>query len=136
MSRRIRSREVLVQMFYQMTMLGDFSEDVKEQFLEERTEGEPNLDEAYMTKVLNLFREHQTEIDGLIGAGSKNWKFTRISKIDLAILRVAVTEVLFLRRDIPQAASINAAVELAKVYGGEKSPKFVNGILGWVVNGR
>ena len=67
-------------------------------------------------------------IDEKIAANSQSWAITRISKVSLAIMRVAVYEILMCD-DIPVNVSINEAIELAKKYDEEKSPKFVNGVL-------
>jgi N utilization substance protein B len=68
------------------------------------------------------------EIDALITEHSRRWKIKRIGKIELAILRLALYEIVF-RADIPLKVSINEAVELAKRFGDEHSKAFVNGIL-------
>lgn len=67
-------------------------------------------------------------VDELIRKYSQNWKFDRISKIDLAILRLAIYELLF-RKDIPPIVSINEAIELAKELSTSDSKRFVNGVL-------
>ena len=68
-------------------------------------------------------------IDAMISAHVTGWTFERIAKVDLSILRLATFELLY-RDDIPEGASINEAVELGKRFGGEKSAKFINGVLG------
>ena len=76
--------------------------------------------------------EHRDEIDEKISAHLKQgWKISRISKISLALLRVAIYEMLY-QDDIPVSVSINEAVELAKKYTGEDDSAFVNGVLGAV----
>jgi len=72
---------------------------------------------------------HQTRIDATIEEISENWSLMRMPLVDRNILRLAVFEMLFLD-EVPDSVSINEAVEMAKVYGGEDSSKFVNGILG------
>lgn len=72
--------------------------------------------------------EQIVPIDATIKEYSQNWKFDRIGKVDLAILRLAVFELLF-RKDIPPIVSINEAVELAKELSTADSKRFVNGIL-------
>ncbi len=67
-------------------------------------------------------------IDGAIEAKSKNWALSRMARVDLSILRLAVYELLF-RPDIPKNVTINEAIEVAKKFGTEDSPAFVNGIL-------
>ena len=69
------------------------------------------------------------EIDGLIGKFSESWEVSRMPITDISIMRLAVYEILC-EPDIPVSVSINEAVELAKLYGGDNSPAFVNGILG------
>lgn len=68
------------------------------------------------------------QIDGVIGKHSDNWKLSRIAKVELAILRLALYEILH-RQDIPLKVAINEAIELAKGFGDENSRGFVNGIL-------
>ena len=74
---------------------------------------------------------HEEELDALISRFAKDWSITRLSRVDLTILRISAYELLY-RPDVPRASSIDAAVELAKTYGGEKSAPFINGILGSV----
>jgi N utilization substance protein B len=68
------------------------------------------------------------EIDKLIAETSKNWAISRMAKVDLNILRLAVFEINF-RIDIPLNVTINEAIEVAKKFGTEDSPAFINGIL-------
>lgn len=73
--------------------------------------------------------EHLDEIDQLIEPKLKNWKLSRISKVSLSILRVAVYELKYMD-DVPTNVSINEAVELAKQYANEDDYSFINGVLG------
>ena len=68
-------------------------------------------------------------IDDIIEDISENWVLSRMPLVDRSILRLAAYEMLY-RDDVPDSVSINEAVEMAKVYGGEDSSKFVNGVLG------
>lgn len=70
-------------------------------------------------------------IDGLIGKYAKDWTIDRMAKVDLAILRLSVYEILY-NETIPAGVSVNEAVELAKKYSSDESPSFINGILGKV----
>lgn len=72
--------------------------------------------------------DHLEEIDGTIQLYSQNWKFSRIAKTDLAILRLALYELIH-REDIPPVVSINEAIDLTKMLSDEDSKRFVNGIL-------
>ncbi len=72
--------------------------------------------------------EHLEEIDEAIRERAQNWEFKRIAKIELAVLRLAVFEMLY-RNDIPPIVSINEAIDLSKEFSGPDSRRFVNGIL-------
>lgn len=72
---------------------------------------------------------HQSRIDSVIETISQNWVLSRMPLVDRNILRLAAYEMLYLD-DVPESVSINEAVEMAKVYGGGDSSKFVNGVLG------
>ena len=75
--------------------------------------------------------EHCAEIDELISAFAHNWSRDRLSRVALAILRLAIYEMQWVE-DIPVSVSINEAVELAKRYGGEADATFINGVLGGI----
>jgi N utilization substance protein B len=79
-------------------------------------------------------RDKREEIDSRIAGKSRNWSIARMSRVDLNILRLAIFELLF-RADIPRNVTINEAVEIAKKFGTEDSPAFVNGILDEVAAG-
>ena len=69
------------------------------------------------------------EIDKRIEETANSWKISRMGKVDLTVLRLAVYEMEF-DEDVPVGVAINEAVELAKKFGGDDSPAFINGILG------
>jgi N utilization substance protein B len=72
--------------------------------------------------------KNREAIDAQIRAMAQNWEFERIAKIDLAILRIAIYEMLH-RRDIPPVVSINEAIEISKQFSNADSKRFINGIL-------
>lgn len=72
--------------------------------------------------------EHVEEIDGHIRGLAHNWEFDRIARIDLAILRVAIFEMVF-RKDIPPVVTINEAIDLSKQFSNADAKRFINGIL-------
>lgn len=78
--------------------------------------------------------EKKDNLDGLIEKYSKGWKVKRLPKVNLAILRLAAYEILFVD-DVPESVAINEAVELAKKYSGESDYSFINGVLGALVKG-
>jgi N utilization substance protein B len=90
-------------------------------------DGEPT---EYCRDVVLGVEAHQARIDKLIEQTSDNWTLSRMPLVDRNILRLAVFEMLYRDEDVPDSVAINEAVEMAKVYGGEDSSKFVNGILG------
>ena len=92
----------------------------------EGKQGQENRD--YLTNKCNDIFSHITELDEAINEVSSGWKTSRMSKVDLTIIRLAVYEMRY-EEDIPVAVSINEAVELAKKYGTDDSASFVNGIL-------
>ena len=78
--------------------------------------------------------EKKDNLDGLIEKYSKGWKVKRLPKVNLAILRLAAYEILFVD-DVPESVAINEAVERAKKYSGESDYSFINGVLGALVKG-
>ncbi|CEP81692.1 transcription antitermination factor NusB [Paraclostridium sordellii] len=91
------------------------------------------IDRKYLNEMVKNGELNKSTIDELISKYAKNWTINRMAKVDLAILRLAVCEILYIP-NIPTKVSINEAIELAKLYCDDKSPKFINGILGSVVN--
>ena len=89
-------------------------------------------DESYIQGKFNQIREKLPEIDKILNETSKGWKTSRMGKVDLSILRLAAYEVLY-DEDVPTSVAINEAVELAKKFGGDDSPSFINGVLGKMV---
>lgn len=76
--------------------------------------------------------EHLEEIDRKIEEKSNGWSLKRLAKADITALRLAIYEIQY-DEDVPAGVAVNEAVELAKLYGTDKSPAFVNGVLGSVV---
>ena len=88
-------------------------------------------EQAYMEDKYGKVQEHLEEIDNILNEKSTGWKTKRMSKVDLNILRLAVFEMKY-DEDVPVKVAINEAVEISKVFGGEDSASFINGILGKV----
>jgi N utilization substance protein B len=74
------------------------------------------------------------EIDGIIAKAAPAWPVEQMPSLDKNILRIAIFEILFDNKLVPAKVAINEAVELAKEYGGQNSPRFVNGVLGTVMS--
>jgi len=83
----------------------------------------------YMTRLVRGVSVHSAELDGYIDKYSVGWKFGRISRTAVAIMKTAMFEVLYMP-DVPDRAAINEAVELAKRYEPPETVSFVNGVLG------
>ena len=82
----------------------------------------------YIQNKTDLILEKKTELDDRINAAADRWKTERMTTVDLTIIRLAVYEMVY-DEDVPTGVAINEAVELAKRYGTDQSPAFVNGIL-------
>ena len=100
-----------------------FVEDLKEE--KEVSE----QDEAYILAKCRKIMEMLQQLDQEINEAAKGWKTSRMGKVELTILRLAVYEMKH-DEDVPVGVAINEAVELAKQYGQDDSPAFINGILG------
>lgn len=89
----------------------------------------PTVEEyAYLTNRFQTILEKLNEIDNLISGVASGWTLSRMGKVELTILRLAVFEMRF-DEDIPVKVAINEAVELAKTFGGDDTPGFINGVL-------
>ena len=86
-------------------------------------------DRSYMEEKVAAVLEKVEEIDVILNQTSKGWKTSRMNKVDLTILRLAVFEVCY-DDDVPTGVAINEAVELGKRFGSDESGAFINGILG------
>jgi len=143
---RSEAREIAVRLCYSIAA----SETDVEQFLadffseehyatlaaeDERFAAVPEpRDIRYITEVVTGVGRHWAELDGYIEKYAKGWKFDRISRTALAIMRTAMYEILYVA-DVPTGAAINEAVELAKRYEEEETVPFVNGVLGSFARG-
>lgn len=126
---RNQARELIMQLLFQMEAQKEYNIEIKENFL--RDKGDLKIQKQYIDQVYNSILENKDEIDKTIDESSVNWKINRMSKVDLAIARLAVAELLYID-DIPTSVSINEAINLAKKFGANDSGKFINGVLGKV----
>ena len=94
----------------------------------ETLEDAEEKDKQYIQNKYEAVVSHTEEIDELLNENATGWKTTRMNKVDLSILRLAVYEIKW-DEDVPDKVAINEAVELAKRFGGDSSPSFVNGVL-------
>lgn len=126
MSRKL-TREIVMNTLYQMEMHSNFCANDFNLYLADNILDDKELE--FGKKVVSLFSENKETVDESVKTYLKGWTLDRISKVDLSIIRVAVTEMLYLE-ELTTAISINEAVNLAKKYSDEESASFVNGILG------
>ena len=82
----------------------------------------------YVKTLVTLIEDYLEEIDAYIGSALENWHLDRVSSIDRGILRIGAVEIFYLD-EIPPKVSIQEAILLAEAYGGNDSPRFVNGVL-------
>ncbi len=128
--KRKETREEAVKISYCMDINKDFDKNLPCKFIN-HFEIE-DVDTEYLNKTIDDLIDNIEVIDKYITDNSKDWKINRIAKVDLAVLRVAIAEILY-NDQIPESVSINEAVEISKKYSNEDSHKFINGILGTVV---
>lgn len=88
----------------------------------------------YIRQLCSLMDEHLPEIDAALRGALDNWRLDRLSTIDRAVLRIGTAELLK-RPDVPPKVAIQEAIRLAEAYGGDESPRFVNGVLDAVYKG-
>lgn len=140
MSRRL-AREYAIQFLFSTAFNKDenIDEMLQEFFLIRKELNEDNLqslislnDIKYAEEIIRGTTDKVQNIDNLIQSNITGWTKDRIAKVDLAILRLALYEIIY-RDDIPDSVAINEAIELAKKYSTDESGGFVNGVLGKIV---
>ena len=128
MTRR-EARELIMKMLYEMNFQPEKNpEEVLKYHL-------PDVKGKVRTFIIDEFKgilAHQDELDEIIKNSLENWSVERIAKVDHILLRMGTYEIKW-GEDIPNKVAINEAIELAKVYSTDKSPAFINGILGNIV---
>jgi len=126
MGSRRKGREAALQMLYQMDVSGVSAEQAIRDFwatLATTTEGE-----GLANQIVRGYAAEADPIDQLIRDVSQHWRLERMTRVDRNILRLATYELMSLA-DVPRRVTLNEAVELAKRFGSEGSPGFVNGVL-------
>ena len=131
--RRSEQREHIFKLLF-MTQFNSENEmsDQVSMYFDTLGELEEKDQEAIQNKYQHIL-EHLDEIDQILNEYSRGWKTTRMNRVDLTALRLAVYE-MKMDEEVPVGVAINEAVELAKLFGGEDSGSFVNGILGKIAS--
>lgn len=134
--KRRKSREYILQLLYKLDFMKDAKGPSREEaklaeafgnFWADAGEGDPKI-KAFTEEIVTGTVTHLKEIDALLQKVAEKWTLTRMATIDRNILRSATYELLY-RRDIPEAVTINEALEIAKKYSTAESAAFINGIL-------
>lgn len=142
MGMRRRGRESALQMLYQLDVQPELPvEAAIARFWSsfERAEDAPAAtaddaeSRAFDERLVRGVVEHLQEIDARIVRASKNWRIERMGRVDRNLLRLATYELRFCE-DIPAKVAINEAIEVAKRFGAQETPSFVNGILDRVLD--
>ena len=136
MGQRRKSREIALQMLYQMEMTAQPPPVVIDLYYElesgdDDKDPDPDIAQAvrpFAEQLVNGVYAHRDELDRMIVAASENWRLERMSIIDRNVLRIALFEMLY-RIEIPPKVSINEAIDLGKTFGSPDSGAFINGIL-------
>jgi N utilization substance protein B len=130
---RRRARTVALQALYELDATHHDPVVVVDRRLEE--DATPTGAREYVSHLVSLVLSHQAEVDAQIVAAAPAWPLDLMSSVDKSVLRLAIAEMLY-QRDVPVKVAINEAVELAKTFGHDSSPKFVNGVLGTIERAR
>lgn len=131
MGRKV-AREGAMRLLFQMELNEDYSDEAKSVFLENFEYDETET--KYINEAFISIMDNREIIDKYIEDNLEGWSIYRLAKVDLAVLRIAIYEILF-RQDIPVEVSINEAIEIVKKYSSYDSFKFINGVLGGFVRG-
>ncbi|MGL4345729.1 MAG: transcription antitermination factor NusB [Cellulosilyticaceae bacterium] len=126
---RHEARELIMKMLFEATF---HPEEEAREILDTHTTEITGKVKSFIEEEFLGVLENKETLDEMITKSSANWSLSRMAKVDHMLLRMAVYELKF-QSDIPQKVAINEAIELSKVYSTDKSPKFINGILGNVV---
>ena len=134
MSRRSRAREVALQSLYQLDLAGERTPDAERlaavhRFHRGRLRSRPLVE--FADGLVDGVLAQRDALDALIDSRSENWRLSRMAATDRSVLRIAAYELH--HTDTPPAVVADEAIELARRYGGESSPRFVAGIVGRLV---
>lgn len=131
MNRR-KARENAVKLLFQMDLARVDLEYALLHQIDDEENPRENVETAFFEKLIKGTHENLEQIDQLIRKHLRGWTLERLSGVDRAILRLATFEMYFIQ-DMPAGVSLNEAIELAKTFGTDESPKFINGVLSGLV---
>ena len=126
-----KMREYAFMLIYELEIQKEFSEENIDIFLENHNIEDKNA-RKYIRKIIRGIKANEQELEEKISEKLKpKWQLQRISKINVALLKLSIYEMLYV--DVPYKVAINEAIELAKTYGEDSSAPFINGVLANVV---
>jgi N utilization substance protein B len=137
---RRRAREIALQVLFSLDVnagltpvqaLAQFWRDFAHEERADEGSGEPDAPREvvlFAEKLVAGTAEHLEELDGIIQRASRNWRLERMARVDRNVLRLATFELRYVV-EVPAKVVINEAIEVAKRYGAQESPAFVNGLL-------
>ena len=132
MSSRAENRRKSREQAFIVLFEKSFNEDMSfDEIIDIAVEAEVIDGDNFTRKIISAANENMHEIDADIESNLKGWSMSRISKVSLALLRMAISEMKYID-GVPVGVSINEAVELSKIYGSDDDKSFVNGVLGSV----
>ncbi|MBE3583749.1 MAG: transcription antitermination factor NusB [Limnochordaceae bacterium] len=129
---RHEARRLTLQILYQVDLVATRPEVALARTLRTLEISAQDQELEYVHQLINGVLEHQEELDRYLGQYAQGWVVSRMAVVDRNLLRIALFELLYCP-DVPAAAAVDEAVELAKEYGDTDSPRFINGILGTFV---
>ena len=130
------ARCICLQSIYAMEISNSDDKELINHFYEKSDELYSNITDKqinYVKRLISLYKDKREELDVLINQKLKNWDMSRLAMIDKLILRMSLTEMLYID-DVPPKVSIAEGVEIAKEFSTKDSSRFVNGILDAVYN--
>jgi N utilization substance protein B len=132
MKSRTRARSVALQVLYEIDITGHPPGEVIQERLNENQLGDPNL-EAFARAIVLGILPMAEKLDATVAVHAPEWPMDQVATIDRNVLRIALWEIA-VDRQTPVKVAINEAVELAKIYGSDSTPRFINGVLGSLVS--
>jgi len=125
---RRKARQLTLEILYEVDCAAHPADDVVTRRLSEEIPQDPSA-ETFVREMIAGVLGHQTALDSIIHRFAPEWPVDQMAIIDRNILRMAIYEIV-MNQDTPLKVAINEAVELAKIYGSDSAPRFVNGVLG------
>ena len=138
---RTNAREIAVRICFMLSAENEPAPELLERFFDEAyyetlaaedevfSQYPDEKQKDYICRLISGIGEHNAELDGYIEKYATGWKFARISRTALAVLKTAMFEIMYMP-EVPDKAAINEAVELAKKYEEPETVPFINGVLG------